>query len=81
MRQDFIIECRRRHDAGAPIEDLIGYLRDAGCSKIDSMVILTASCGVDLGQAKELVHCSPTWSERRESDDAFHAAAAEAVCA
>ena len=77
-QRPFIIECRRRREAGASHEDLIRYLRDAGCWKIDSIAILVSSCGIDLGKAKELVHCSPTWSDRGEADDAFHAIAEEA---
>jgi hypothetical protein len=78
MHQDFIIECRRRHDAGNSIEDLIKYLRDEGCSKIDSMSILISGCGIGLGEAKRVIHFSPTWSDRKETDDAFHATVEEA---
>ena len=76
-REPFIIECRRRREAGATFEELIRYLREAGCSKIDSIAVLNTSCG--LAKAKELVHLSPTWDDRRAADDAFHATVEEAA--
>jgi hypothetical protein len=27
---------------------------------------------VNLGEAKRLVHCSPTWADVRQRDDEFH---------
>ena len=71
-REDFIAECKGRYDRGADLESLIRYLRESGCSKIDSIAVLAKGCGVGLGEAKERVHLSPTWDDRRKLDDQFH---------
>lgn len=58
---------------------MVRLLRDSGYGKIDSMKVLKAVAGVDLGKAKELVHLSPVWVDHRERDDAFHDALFEAA--
>ena len=64
-----IDECKRLQVGP---EDLMSYLRDEGCNKIDTIVILLDVLGVSLGDAKRLVHLSSTWRDVREQDDALH---------
>jgi hypothetical protein len=45
-REDLIAECKRRYAAGEEIEKLIEFLRSVGCSKIDSIAIIVAGCGI-----------------------------------
>lgn len=71
-REEFITECRRRLKAGEDVESVIGYLRASGCSKIDSIAVLVAAHGIGLAEAKEIVHLSATWADRRVLDDEFH---------
>jgi ribosomal protein L7/L12 len=53
-------------------EPTIAHLRAEGFSKIDSIKELRNRLGIPLGDAKEFVHYSPTWADRRKSDDEFH---------
>ena len=67
-RNELIIECRRRSKAGEDVESIMGYLRAAGCSKIDSIAVLNGACGIGLAEAKVFVHLSVTWADRRASE-------------
>jgi ribosomal protein L7/L12 len=71
-REELIAECRRRSEAGEDVETIIRYLRVSGCSKIDSIAILKGACGIGLAKAKEIVHFSATWADRKASDEGFH---------
>jgi hypothetical protein len=71
-REDLIAECKLRYAAGEKIEELIEFLRSAGCSKIDSIAVIAVGCGIGLAKAKEAVHFSPVWTDARASDDKFH---------
>ena len=72
MRDELIMECRRRSKAGEDVESIMGYLRASGCSKIDSIAVLNDACGIGLAEAKMFVHLSVTWADRRASDEKFH---------
>jgi hypothetical protein len=71
-REELIAECRHRSEAGEDAETIIRYLRVSGCSKIDSIAILNGACGIGLAKAKEIVHFSATWADRKASDEKFH---------
>jgi hypothetical protein len=71
-REDLIAECKGRYAAGEKIEELVEFLRSAGCSKIDSIAVIAVGCGMGLAKAKEAVHFSPAWTDVRASDDKFH---------
>lgn len=71
-REEMITECRRRSKAGEDVESIIEYLRASGCSKIESIAALTGALGIGLAKAKEIVHLSATWADRRASDERFH---------
>ena len=77
--EGFIAECKHRYERGEDFESLIRYLRVSGCSKIESIATIAKGCCVGLGRAKELVHLSPIWQDRRDSDDQFHATVAHAA--
>jgi hypothetical protein len=70
-REELIAECRRRSEAGEDTESIIGHLRASGCSKIDCIAVLSA-CGLGLAKAKEIVHFSATWTDRKAIDEKFH---------
>jgi len=78
-RDKLVAECKRRFDEDDDFEKLISFLRDLGCTKIDSVAILVRATGIDLGRAKELVHFSPTWEGTRLADEEFQKAAADAI--
>jgi hypothetical protein len=71
-REELIAECRHRSEAGEDVETIIRYLRVSGCSKIDSIAILNGAGGIGLAKAKEIVHFSATWADRKASDEKFH---------
>jgi hypothetical protein len=71
-RQELIAESRRRLQAGEDVETIIRYLRASGCSKIDSIAVLEAACDIGLAKAKEIVHFSATWADRKALDEKFH---------
>jgi ribosomal protein L7/L12 len=70
--EELIVECRRRLAAGEDVESIVRYLRVSGCSKIDSIAVLKGTCGIGLAKAKEIVHFSTTWADRKASDEKFH---------
>ena len=71
-RHQLVTESKKLKENGADLEKILTFLRNAGCSKIDSIVVLREALGTSLGDAKQLVHCSTTWRDARERDDAFH---------
>ena len=71
-REELITECRRRLKAGEDVGSIIGYLRASDCSKIDSIAILKGASGIGLAKAKEIVHLSTTWADRKALDEKFH---------
>lgn len=78
-RQMLIRECRKLIEEGADREKVVSYLRNEGCLKIDSIVIIREALAISLGDAKGLVHCSATWRDVRERDDEFHDKLIDAV--
>lgn len=71
-RSVLIAKCIDLTAQGSDREGLVSFLRRAGCSKIDSIAILKDALGIGLGSAKELVHLSKTWEDRRDADDKLH---------
>ena len=56
----------------------ITAMRTAGFNKIDCIKFVREFGNVTLGQAKDIVHLSPAWADRYESDEAFHDALEQA---
>jgi len=71
-REELIAECWHQLKAGKDVESIIGHLRASGCSKIDTIAVVTGALGIGLAEAKEIVHLSAIWADRRASDDKFH---------
>ena len=63
------IKSRRLKAAGATTEKVIAYLREQGCSKTLSIVIIADVYGYDMANAKRKVHFGQTWADTRESDE------------
>ena len=72
-----IDECRRRgtRDLGGTLE----WLRDEGCSKVDSAYVMVHGLEISLADAKYLIHNSRVWNDRKADDEAFHEAFVNAV--
>ena len=61
---------------GGP-QKAISFMRQQGESKIGSIRALVVFGSFALADAKRLVHCSETWRDYRDADDAFHTSLAE----
>ena len=68
--------CREMLKNGASQEDVFGYLRSAGLSKVTSLPILVRVLGISLDRAKALIHTSATWNDVRARDEKFQASLA-----
>ena len=65
-------KCREMLSRGAPVDQVLAHMREAGLSKVQSIWVLAEAGGKPLREAKELVHLSMTWSDVRHRDDQFH---------
>ena len=65
-------EAQRLKHNGAGQEAILRFIRDKGGDKIDSSLILEGICGLSQAQAKQAVHDSEVWRDRKSADDSFH---------
>jgi hypothetical protein len=65
---------------GARTEDVLEFLRGAGCGVIDCIKTVARYEGLTLRDAKRKVHFSRAWSDMRATHDALHDVAEEALC-
>jgi hypothetical protein len=75
LLEEYLLERRR-----GIRRDFLSFLRDAGYSKVQSMRILVEELGVDLRQAKELVHKSLAWNDVSHRDEKFHETLIKVIC-
>ena len=61
-------------ERGDDVEAVLRFLRQRGCSKLDSIKALVASKEMNLADAKRVAHLSKTWEDRRQSDEEFEKA-------
>ena len=72
-------------DTNAEIASRVGWdnalrrLRRDGFSPIDTVKITRAVLGVELDEAKRIVHASEAWADAREGFDELHDVAEEAA--
>ena len=64
--------CQDMAARGANTEEILDYFRQTNCSKTKSMAILAETKGINLAEAKELVHFSRTWQDLRDRDEKLH---------
>ena len=76
---DIATECRQALQGPGGIEAAISLARDKGLSKVKSIIAIRQVTGKSLAEAKEAVHNSQTWADRKASDDDFHREVIEAV--
>lgn len=70
----FIKLYKKLRDSGVDAEAQMQSLRADGCSKIETIEIFVEHGKMDLGDAKQLVYNSRTWSDTKAADEAFEAA-------
>ena len=56
------------------VESVLSFLRQRGCSKLDSIKALIILKGLNLADAKRAVHLSHTWEDVRQRDEEFEMA-------
>ncbi|MBN3878727.1 hypothetical protein [Nostoc sp. JL23] len=54
---------------GKDIESILAFIRENGCSKSQSIVILKKLQNIPLDEAQRLVHLSQTWQDTYEYDE------------
>jgi hypothetical protein len=64
--------CRQILGQGGNMEDVLSFLRQSGCYKLDCIIAVMFLNGLSMGEAKVFVHNSETWSDTRKSDDNLH---------
>ena len=64
--------CQQQSAAGKTKEEIIAFLRNQGCSKVESIAVIVRAFGLALSDAKHMVHVSHAWSDVRLRDDDFH---------
>ena len=67
-----LLECRRMLESGQDVETILHFLRAQDCSVIESAKILIALEGVSLQEAKQILHLSETWSDKRQEFETLH---------
>src|SRR3984957_9759393 len=65
-------EAQQLKDNGAGQEGILRFLRDKGRDKIDSIRMLQSIYGLSHAQAKQEVHDSEVWRDRKLADESFH---------
>jgi ribosomal protein L7/L12 len=70
---------RERFVIDGDLEAVLRFLRENGCSIIESIKATMELTGAPLAAAKETVHGSDAWRDRRGAHDEFHRTLAEDV--
>jgi hypothetical protein len=68
-------------EQGEELENVLSFLRGSGCSKLESIAVVASCSEIGLARAKEVVHLSAVWNDRRVSDDALHETTVNAISA
>ena len=71
MLDHFVELARGWLAAGDATDEVLVRLRERGVTKFDSIRVLTAATGMSQSEVNRLVHCSPTWADRRVADEQF----------
>lgn len=68
-------------DGGESMESALRYMRSAGLSQIECVKAVKSLMGGNLGQAKEILHFSETWSDTRAWQEQLHKDLSEGLSA
>jgi hypothetical protein len=71
-REQVIAKARLAIAQGTLQAGIVEYLRQSGLNKIDSLIALHHLYGIDLDDAKRIVHQSPAWRDRKSADEQLH---------
>jgi hypothetical protein len=67
-----LLGARHLVGSGESIESALRYMRSVGLSQIECVKAVKSLIGGNLGQAKEIVHFSETWSDMRPYQERLH---------
>jgi hypothetical protein len=70
---DYTKDLRRLLADGNTLDQSLAALRAKGAGMIESIYAVMKFRDCDLSEAKQIVHFSPAWADRREEHDKFHA--------
>ncbi|HSS77204.1 MAG TPA: hypothetical protein VLV54_10715 [Thermoanaerobaculia bacterium] len=71
-RDQLLDEGRRLIGEGISTEDMLQFFRSNGATLSDSIRLVKLAKGVDLAEAKRIVHFSDTWKDFREDSEKLH---------
>jgi ribosomal protein L7/L12 len=72
-------DAKRLINSGANHEIVLGFLRERGFNKLDSIKALVNATGMSLNNAKGIVHHGRAWQDTFSRDEEFHASLLKAV--
>jgi ribosomal protein L7/L12 len=72
-------DAERLINSGVDHVIVLGFLRERGLNKPDSIKALISATGMSLGDAKNIVHHSRAWQDSFARDEEFHASLLKAV--
>jgi len=76
---DYTKDLRRLLADGNTLDQSLAALRTKGASIIGCIYAVKKFRDCDLSEAKQMVHLSPAWADRREEHDKFHAEMMEEI--
>jgi ribosomal protein L7/L12 len=71
-RDDVTAKARLAITGGMSQAEVVQFLRQYGLNKIDSLIAIHNLYGIDLDEAKCVVHESPAWRDRKSADEHLH---------
>ena len=70
--QSLLETCKQMRANGHSIEVILLFLRQEGCSKMESIRAVMELQDMSLRDAKSTVHFSEAWKDTRQRDDRLH---------
>jgi hypothetical protein len=74
-----VSDAKKLAAAGADNEIVLGFLRERGFNKLDSIKALMSVKDMSLGDSKTIVHNSRAWQDSFARDEEFHASLQKSV--
>jgi ribosomal protein L7/L12 len=72
-------DAKKLLNSGADHEIVLGFLRERGFNKLESIKTLISTTGISLNEAKQIVHNSRAWQDTFSRDEELHASLMKAV--
>lgn len=71
-QSELLAACTTLFAEDAALDDVLSFLREQGCSKVDSIRVLVQAGNLNLREAKRVVHASSVWADTQEHDERLH---------